>query len=441
MEPLSADAVALLAAARNVDADELYLKTSGNPFFVTEALAAVGEGIPNSVRDAVLARAARLGGRARAVLEAVAVVPPQAELWLLDALAADTAEELEECLSSRMLASGPGAVTFRHELARLAVEESLSPNRSIALHRKALEALTAPEARVVDLARLTHHAEAAGDADAVLRVAPAAAERAAALGAHREAADQYARALRHGDRMRPDERAALLGGRGVECYLTDQNAEAIEAATAALELYRSLGDRLREGDALRLRSVILWCPGRVAESARDAEDAVSVLEELPPGRELGLAYCNLATGLRSAEKTEEALAWTSRALELGRRLDADAIVTDALITIGSVEALRDCAALEDALDELARRSGLDPQVARAFIISSRSRSRRGTTRSRTAISPPASNSAASLAGSSTGSTCSPMLPARRSTPDGGRTRSTPPHWWWAFPGRRRHRAS
>lgn len=61
-----------------------------------------------------------------------------------------------------------------------------------------------------DLARLAHHAEAAGDAEAVLRFAPAAAERATAAGARREAADLYTPANRRGGR---GHRAACAGRR------------------------------------------------------------------------------------------------------------------------------------------------------------------------------------------------------------------------------------
>ena len=79
-------------------AEELYLKTGGNPFFVTEALAAAEEEIPATVRDAVLGRAARLSPEARMLLDAIAVAGSQAELWLLDALAGDGAPYLEEAL-------------------------------------------------------------------------------------------------------------------------------------------------------------------------------------------------------------------------------------------------------------------------------------------------------------------------------------------------------
>ena len=60
LAPLSPEAVAKLAAPHGVDADKLYRTTDGNPFFVTEVLAAGEEQIPPTVRDAVLARTARL---------------------------------------------------------------------------------------------------------------------------------------------------------------------------------------------------------------------------------------------------------------------------------------------------------------------------------------------------------------------------------------------
>jgi len=46
-----------------------------------------------------------------------------------------------------MLASTIDGVAFRHELARMTVEETLAPHRRAALHRNALAALVAPPAR------------------------------------------------------------------------------------------------------------------------------------------------------------------------------------------------------------------------------------------------------------------------------------------------------
>src|ERR1700694_4280601 len=222
LAPLSATAVAQIAKPHDVDPEDLYRKTGGNPFFVVEALAAGGHGIPETVRDAVLARTARLSREARRLLEAVSIVPPEAELWLLEMLVGDGTSALEECLTSGMLTSEPAAVAFRHELARLAVEESVALNRKVDLHRKALAALANPPIGKPDLARLAHHAEAAQDEDAVLRFAPEAAARAESLGAHREAAAQYGRALRFGDRLPAIRRVELLALRARQCYVTDQ---------------------------------------------------------------------------------------------------------------------------------------------------------------------------------------------------------------------------
>src|SRR6266540_2333928 len=176
IDPLSLEAVASLAGP-GVDTDALYRKTGGNPFFVTEALASGGAEIPPTIRDAVLARCARVSATARMVLDAVAVVPFQPELWLLEALVEEAVDHLDECLASGMLTTEPGGVAFRHELARLAVEGSLAPNRRVVLHRRALGALAEPATGAPDPARLAYHAEAAGDADAVLEFAPAAGER------------------------------------------------------------------------------------------------------------------------------------------------------------------------------------------------------------------------------------------------------------------------
>ena len=332
VDALSSEAVARLAEPKGIDPDDLYRTTGGNPFFVSEVLAAGDTEIPNSVRDAVFARAARLGPEATSLLDAVAIVPPNGELWLLEALAPEAIGHIDECLTSGMLSMDRDSVAFRHELARMAVEDALPPDRRVALHRRALDALADPPAGAPDLARLAHHAEAAGDADAVLRFAPGAAAHAASLGAHREAAAQYARVLRFGDRLDREERAALLTRRAVECYTTDENAEAIEAQHRALDLYRELGDRRMEGDALRSLSVFLWCPGRIAEAEQAGRGAVAVLEGLPPGRELALAYANVAT-------FGDSVAWAERAVELADRIGEAQIAVNAVITLGFAESM------------------------------------------------------------------------------------------------------
>jgi DNA-binding CsgD family transcriptional regulator len=368
LAPLSPTAVASLAEPYDVDPDELYLKTNGNPFFVVEALDAGADAIPATVRDAVLARAARLGPDARALLDAVAIVPPRAELWLLDAMAGDLVAHLDECLGSGMLTSDSVGVSFRHELARLALEDSVPLKRKVDLHRKALAALADPPYGAPDLARLAHHADAAGDVDAVLRYAPRAAAQAASLCSYREAAAQYARALRYGDRLAPDERAELLARRSQACYLTDQNDASIEAIEAVVECRRSLGQPLEEGNALRWLSEILWCPGRVRESEQAARDAVALLETLPPGRELASAYSNLAHICAAGARFAEAAAWAERSLALAEQVGDTEIALEANTRLGGYELGDKGPDRLERVIELAKPAGLDEHVGRAYIV-------------------------------------------------------------------------
>jgi DNA-binding CsgD family transcriptional regulator len=371
--PLSPEAVTRLAEATAVDPDELHRLTSGNPFFVTEVLAAEGATMPATVRDAVLARAARLDADARAVLDAVAIVPQCAELWLLGALAGEHADGLGSCLESGMLVARADAVEFRHELARRAIEESLEPRLRLALHGRALAALASPPSGEPDAARLAHHAEAAGDSEAVLRHALAAGERAGQVRAHREAAAQYARALRHGDGLPTEERARLFELHSLESYLADLPDDAIASQEAAVECYRAVGDRLREGEATRQLSYILWCPGRTADSDAVGRRAVSLLEQLPPGEELARAYANLGSICQDGEGREDlvgGVAWSTRAVELADRLGDETVKHDALITIGSVGFLSGSDVGLHQLEQtlaFARASGRDALTGRTLI--------------------------------------------------------------------------
>jgi DNA-binding CsgD family transcriptional regulator len=205
----------------------------------------------------------------------------------------------------------------------------------------------APEAQR-DLAQLAHHAEAAGDRAAVQQFAVAAAEQAAALHAHREAAAQYARALRFADALPAAERARLLEGRSVACYLSDHGEEAIEARQAALDIWRTLGDPLKEGENLRWLSHLYWRDGDAAEAATAA---LEVLEPLPPGPELAMAYSNLAQLRMLDHDLEGTLLWGNRAIALAEDLRETETLVHALATVGTA---RHYAGDERGAEELTR---------------------------------------------------------------------------------------
>jgi DNA-binding CsgD family transcriptional regulator/tetratricopeptide (TPR) repeat protein len=370
---LSASAVAALAGPTGVNAATLYERTAGNPFFVTEVLAGAVDEIPNSVRDAVLARAAKLGSGARDLLDAAAVVPGHLEAWMLEALhpapPASQQASLDECIGSGMLTASDGRVEFRHEIARLVIEESLPPGRRAMLHARALSIHQGNEDAQPDWARMAHHAEAAGDHAAVLRYTPVAARAAAAAGAHRAAADLYARALRFADRLPAEERAGLLEAFAEEAYLTTLSSEAVAGLSEALGIYRSRHDVLAEGRTLRQLSRHLFRNGKHADGISAARQAVAVLEQLPTTAELALAYVHLS-GAFAVASHPDAISWGEKAIRLGEDVGCLEAVYDGLNNIGTIELMRGELAGVDKLErsrDLAEQAGDSIGVGRAYL--------------------------------------------------------------------------
>lgn len=331
---LSLHAVRELAGDRDVDAEALHRRTGGNPFFVTEVLATGELELPATVRDAVLARAARLRPSARAILDAAAVAGPRVEPWLLQDLVAAESRSVDECLATGVLRVNEGHFEFRHELARQAVLDALTPTRLLSLHRLTLQALQAPGAPSVDLARLAHHAEAAGLEDAVLKFAPAAARDAAAKGAHGQAAQQFARALRH-TQSRPIERAALLDEYAAEQQLGGQLTEAIKAREEAAKLWAACGDVERQAISLSRMAHALVVAGRNAVGESAMRTALSLVEghaDTPAD----VTTRRWAAYLRMLDRdVDEAIQQGMLALEVAERLGDRESMVHCLNTIGS----------------------------------------------------------------------------------------------------------
>ncbi|WP_119302585.1 ATP-binding protein [Dongia deserti] len=366
LAPLSEQAVATLAEEMGRSAKELHAVTGGNPFFVTEVLAGSQNNVPQTVRDAVIARMARLSEDALAIANLAALVPGRMERELLDRLAPGAGTAVQDCLAVGMVALEDGSLAFRHELARRAVEEHLPLPQRQALHARILAALL--ERADVPTARLVHHADLAGDSPAVLRFAPLAAERAAALRSHREAAAHYATALRHAGSL-PDEARAELNERlSYECYLTDQIQDAIKAREAALALRRTSGNRLKEGDNARWLSRLSWFWGNKADAERYASEAVEILSALVPGRELAMAYSNRAQLGMLEDNVEAALSWGRKAIDLATTLGDQEILSHALNNVGTARMQADQSGLPDverAL-KLALDGGFEEHAARAY---------------------------------------------------------------------------
>ena len=237
LEPLSVAAVRELAAGSGLDPAALHRLTGGNPFYVTEVLQAGTAAVPVSARDATLARAAGLPGELRATLDAAALIGNRVEPGLLAAVTGCSPAGIDRLLATGLLVDDGSDLRFRHEIARLVVQDAVAAHRGTGVHRRILAALR--DVGCDDDSRMAFHAEAAGDAAAALRHARSAARRAVGLASHREAAAQFQRALRFAGGVGTIERAELYEGLAAELSLLERYEAAADAAERALSSNRS----------------------------------------------------------------------------------------------------------------------------------------------------------------------------------------------------------
>jgi DNA-binding CsgD family transcriptional regulator len=331
LQPLSVAAVERLARDSHLDPAELHRRTGGNPFFLTEVLAADDDVVPATVRDVVLARAARLRPEAREALDAAACLGSRVPSALVEDVSGQSPSAVDQCLEAGMLTLDGELLTFRHELARLAVEESVPGRRAAAYAARALAILRQFAPEQVDSARLADHAERAGDRAALLQYALAAAQRASQLASHREAAAHFGRALAVADHLPDEERAGLFEARAHALYMSHQLEASVEAADAAVELWRRVGDRSRQARCLLSQTfsylaVARWLP-RVEPTV---QQAVTLLEGFAPGPELSLACATRASVAAMGFQNTAALEWAERAHELAETSGDPGALCDAL---------------------------------------------------------------------------------------------------------------
>jgi DNA-binding CsgD family transcriptional regulator len=375
LAPLSREGVAALAARAGRaerTAAALHQMTGGNPFFVTEMLAGDDDGITPTIRDAVLARTRGLSKGARDALDLVAISPQASDIDLLERQLGLDIGDLRELTQAGLLVADAGAVGFRHELARLAIESAGDDLQRRVLHARVLHALVDRRETIGDvpLARLVHHARAAYDGDAVRRFAPLAAREAAHASAHREALSHYELALLHASGLSEEERAELLEGWSVEAYLFGRVGDAIDARRKALTIWTTTGRHDRAGAALRWLSRLHWWAGDPAAAQQSGLEAVRILETGTPGHELAMAYSNLAQLEMLAYRNAAAILWGERAIVLARALGDTEALSHALNNVGTARFRSGEEAGTVMIEEaftLAAEAHLDDHAQRALV--------------------------------------------------------------------------
>jgi DNA-binding CsgD family transcriptional regulator len=120
--------------------------------------------------------------------------------------------------------------------------------------------------------------------------------------------------------MPPARRAEILECLGQASVHNGQLLDAVGAWRDAARIRGELGDRLAEGNVLRLMAYVLWPCGRASQARRVARRAVEILAAPPPSRELAWAHVTMCQLLvydqddfaAAAEHAQRAMALAQR---------------------------------------------------------------------------------------------------------------------------------
>ena len=251
-------------------------------------------GVPATVRDAVLGRAAQLGAAPMQVLQLVAIVPRQVEL-AARRRRARAGDRGRRGLPRERPARSPTArrCAFATSWRARAVEESILPPRALQLHARVLAALAArAPRRRRRWPGSAHHAQRAGDVDAVAALGAAGGARGRRCAARASEAAAHCRAaLAHADRL--DDAGARR-----RCSTTTRRTASSSTistprsrrATRRSSCSRARGDVARQAEALAAQALSLVRALRNADADATSRRAIALVESMPPGRHLAQAY-------------------------------------------------------------------------------------------------------------------------------------------------------
>jgi DNA-binding CsgD family transcriptional regulator len=362
VEPLDRDETRLLAAGvlggeiGPVLGAALWDRSQGMPFFVEELALALQAGdrvlqtergldlatgtqvpLPETVRDAVLARVDGLEPAARSTLEAAAVAGASVELHLLVDL--DEEAGVAGALASGFLLDvGDGRVGFRHALTREALYQGTAWTRRRKLHARLCDLL---EAACAQPERVAEHAVHSGDPERAVPFLLAAAERFCALHAYRDSVRVGRQALEFWPGADDDPaRVDALARLGRCLQLSGEFRQAADAWREVADRRRVYGDRIGEALAQRELATALWYLGRaadayplltasaetfaelgdLAEAARSRVDAAACLHALRDrAAEAEMLRRAQADALKAGEEELRLLALASEGLALAKQ--------------------------------------------------------------------------------------------------------------------------
>lgn len=378
-------------------------RAAGNPFFLEEAihslidkgiLTKVPQGadfsgdltnleVPTTVQGVILSRLDSLDPGAKQLLLEAAVIGPSFDLELLQQITAHPQElqaYLEALLHADLLVEAhgpegrPSGYRFRHALVQEVAYNSLLLKRRTTLHGRVASTLERLHAQRLDeyLPQLAYHYSFSADRERALQYLLRFGDKARMIYANQDAVGCYRRALQI---IEPQGDSPLLKANVLEKLADAQSAAgepeaALESWQAAFLLYETLEEKERLAAVHRKIGLHWWGRGDYEKASEHFQRGLALLVEESESVEMALLYQELGRLHFRIGDDQQAIMWAQRALELGQRLDAYEVLSQASNTSGISMARRGeleegIAKVEQSL-QIALQYGLPTAACRAY---------------------------------------------------------------------------
>jgi DNA-binding CsgD family transcriptional regulator len=369
--PLSKQAVVEMATHKGYSGEDVYSISGGNPFYVNEILASYSPGVPDNIKDSILSVYERQKEGTKNAWQIWSVMPEGLEVDRVAKLKSALGKAIDHCFAISVILVQSGKVVFKHELYRRTIEESLTLFKRMELNKMMLELFLDSFEEKGEIERILHYAKNANEKKLVVKYAPAAAQKAALIGAHMEASKLYLTAIDYFEGNDTNQLAKFYEAYAYECYLSNQIKEAIGFTEKVLDLWKEEADVEKTGDSLRFLSRLWWFDGNGKNAEDFAWQAIEVLKDQPASLTKAMAFSNMSQLKMLSNEPAECMLWGEKAIAMANELGNEEILCHALNNVGSVQMFihsseqKGIAMLQQSLD-IALRNGYHEHAARAY---------------------------------------------------------------------------
>ncbi|ULQ51988.1 AAA family ATPase [Flavihumibacter fluvii] len=337
LTPLSRQAVQKLAGEKGYDPENVYTISGGNPFYVNEILASYSPGVPDNIKDSILAVYDRQEEGTKNAWQICSVIPEGLEINRFAKIKSSWDTAMDHCFALKIIIIKNDRVIFKHELYRRTIENSLSPFKRISLNKMILDLFLGSFEENGEIERIVHYAKNANENNLVVKYAPIAARQAASVGSHIEASKLFLTAIEYSEGNNEDQLVSFYEDYAYECYLTNQGKDAIIYQGKALKTWQKKNEIEQAGNSMRMLSRLWWFEGNRAEAEKNGHQAIDILAAQPASKAKAMAFSNISQLKMHSEETAECVAWGTKAIEMAREIHDDETLCHSLNNMGCAQ--------------------------------------------------------------------------------------------------------